>query len=270
MPAPWCGYLTGLSKPTSSQLRPGESTGLVLATGTTEAGLGRVPSLRGDPTAAYAAGRRHARTDPGRRRRRHGPRRRPVRTATPGRRAAAGSAPVVQQVTDALDGAATAPGLARADVHRLGIVTPGAFEPGHRPPAQRLPPAQLELPHVLDEHPAALPTPFAYGTTSTWAPSPSSAWARPGGTPAAALLRNHDGLIAALVPRAACTGAGPAARARSSCRCRAPPWSARTPGANAGAYEKPACARPAGLAHSRRPWTWRRPCCAAPAARTRW
>lgn len=44
---------------------------------------------------------------------------------TPGRRADS----VVRQVTEALDGAVADAGLTRADLHRVVIGTPGAFDP---------------------------------------------------------------------------------------------------------------------------------------------
>ncbi|MGW0473367.1 ROK family transcriptional regulator [Streptomyces coeruleorubidus] len=156
------GKLTGLSKPTASQLLARlEAAGLVLATGTTEGRPGPNAQLyEVNPTAGYAAGLdvtpqrilaavaditgrtvgRHELPAPGR------------RTGTP----------VVQQVTDALDGAVKAAGLARDDIHRLVIGTPGAFDPttGRLRYASHLP--GWHSPTLLDELAAALPMPFEY------------------------------------------------------------------------------------------------------------
>ncbi|CAM5539027.1 ROK family transcriptional regulator [Streptomyces griseomycini] len=156
------GALTGLSKPTASQLLARlEAAGLVVATGTTEGRPGPGARLYGvNPAAAHVAGLDVA---PGR-----------IRAAvadvtgrtvgrhelpTPGRRPGAS---VVRQVTDALDGAVRAAGLSRADLHRLVIGTPGAFDPntGRLRYASHLP--GWHSPALLDELAAALPAPFAY------------------------------------------------------------------------------------------------------------
>lgn len=135
------GKLTGLSKPTASQLLARlEAAGLVIATGTGTDGSGTGASDSGagrpgpnaqlytvDPTAAYAAG---VDVTPervlaavadltGRTVGEHA-------VPTPGRRPAE---PVVRQVTTALDGAVKAAGLVRSDVRRAVIGTPGAFDP---------------------------------------------------------------------------------------------------------------------------------------------
>jgi predicted NBD/HSP70 family sugar kinase len=156
------GKLTGLSKPTASQLLARlESSGLVLATGTTEGRPGPGAQLyEVNPAAAYAAGLDvtperilAAVADiTGRTVGRH-------ELPTPGRRSAT---PVVQQVTDALDGAVKAAGLARDDVHRLVIGTPGAFDPntGRLRYASHLP--GWHSPALLDELAAALPMPVEY------------------------------------------------------------------------------------------------------------
>src|SRR4051794_22574868 len=156
------GKLTGLSKPTASQLLARlESAGLVLATGTSEGRPGPNAQLYAvNPAAAHAAG---LDVTPGR-----------IRAAvaditgrtvgeyelpTPGRRP---EQPVVRQVTDALDGAVKAAGLARDDVHRLVIGTPGAFDPGtgRLRYASHLP--GWHSPTLLDELAAALPMPVEY------------------------------------------------------------------------------------------------------------
>ncbi|GAA2275559.1 ROK family transcriptional regulator [Streptomyces atrovirens] len=156
------GKLTGLSKPTASQLLARlEAAGLVLATGTTEGRPGPGAQLyEVNPAAAYAAGLdvnhrriRAAVADvTGRTVGRH-------ELPVPGRRS---GVPVVQQVTDALDGAVKAAGLSRADVHRLVIGTPGAFDPntGRLRYASHLP--GWHSPTLLDELAAALPMPFEY------------------------------------------------------------------------------------------------------------
>ncbi|MET8897201.1 ROK family transcriptional regulator [Streptomyces albogriseolus] len=154
--------LTGLSKPTASQLLARlEAAGLVLATGTTDGRPGPNAQLYAvNPAAAYAAALdvnphriRAAVADiTGRTVGHH-------ELPTPGRRPAV---PVVQQVTDALDGAVKAAGLTRADVHRTVIGTPGAFDPntGRLRYASHLP--GWHSPTLLDELAAALPMPCEY------------------------------------------------------------------------------------------------------------
>ncbi|MDN3270880.1 ROK family transcriptional regulator [Streptomyces sp. MA15] len=156
------GELTGLSKPTASQLLARlEAAGLVLATGTTEGRPGPGAQLYAvNPAAAYAAGLdvsphriRAAVADiTGRTVGHH-------ELPTPGRRPAV---PVVQQVLDALDGAVKAAGLTRVDVHRTVIGTPGAFDPntGRLRYASHLP--GWHSPTLLEELAAALPMPVAY------------------------------------------------------------------------------------------------------------
>ncbi|MFH9175352.1 ROK family transcriptional regulator [Streptomyces albogriseolus] len=156
------GKLTGLSKPTAGQLLARlEAAGLVLATGTTEGRPGPGAQLYAvNPAAAYVAALdvnphriRAAVADiTGRTVGHH-------ELPTPGRRRAV---PVVQQVTDALDGAVKAAGLTRADIHRTVIGTPGAFDPntGRLRYASHLP--GWHDPTLLDELAAALPMPCAY------------------------------------------------------------------------------------------------------------
>ncbi|CAM5341447.1 ROK family transcriptional regulator [Streptomyces hirsutus] len=196
------GKLTGLSKPTASQLLARlEAAGLVLATGTTEGRPGPGAQLyEVDPAAAYAAGLdvtpgliRAAVADiTGRTVGRY-------ELATPGRRAGAGAAPVVQQVTDALDGAVKAAGLARADVHRLVIGTPGAFDPGtgRLRYASHLP--GWHSPTVLDELTAALPMPFAYENDVNLVALAEQRLGAARGHTDFVLLWNQEGLGAALV-----------------------------------------------------------------------
>ncbi|MGQ4446762.1 ROK family protein [Streptomyces griseus] len=155
------GKLTGLSKPTASQLLARlEAAGLVVATGTSEgrpgpnaqlytvnaraahvAGLD-VNAQRIIAAVADVTGRTVGRFE----------------LATPGRRADR----VVRQVADALDGAVKDAGLTRADVHRLVIGTPGAFDPGtgRLRYASHLP--GWHSPTLLDELAAFLPMPVEY------------------------------------------------------------------------------------------------------------
>ena len=140
------GKLTGLSKPTASQLLARlEAAGLVLATGTTEgrpgpnaqlyevnAGAAHVAGLDVTPARILAAVADITGETVGR----------VTSCRTPGRRADS----VVRQVTEALDGAGEG-GLDRpADSTGWSIGTPGAFDPTHRPAAVRLAPARLALP----------------------------------------------------------------------------------------------------------------------------
>ncbi|MGW0345727.1 ROK family transcriptional regulator [Streptomyces anthocyanicus] len=193
------GKLTGLSKPTASQLLARlEAAGLVLAGGTTEGHPGPGAQLyEVNPAAAYAAG---IDVTPDR-----------VLAAvadvtgrtvgryelpTPGRRAAT---PVVQQVTDALDGAVKAAGLARDDVHRLVIGTPGAFDPGtgRLRYASHLP--GWHSPALLEELAAALPMPVEYENDVNLAAVAEQRLGAARGHEDFVLLWNQEGLGAALV-----------------------------------------------------------------------
>ncbi|MGW2044434.1 ROK family transcriptional regulator [Streptomyces sp. NPDC001858] len=156
------GKLTGLSKPTASQLLARlEAAGLVLATGTTEGRPGPNAQLyEVNPAAAHAAGLDVT------------PERVLAAVAdvtgrtlgtyevpTPGRKTAEA---VVRQVTGALDGAVKAAGLTLDDVRRLVVATPGAFDPttGRLRYASHLP--GWHSPALLDELAAALPMPVEY------------------------------------------------------------------------------------------------------------
>ncbi|MGC0382667.1 ROK family transcriptional regulator [Streptomyces sp. SAI-129] len=193
------GKLTGLSKPTASQLLARlEAAGLVLAGGTTEGRPGPGAQLyEVNPAAAYAAG---LDVSPGR-----------ILAAvadvtgrtvgryelpTPGRRPAV---PVVQQVTDALDGAVKAAGLARADVHRLVVGTPGAFDPGtgRLRYASHLP--GWHSPALLEELAAALPMPVEYENDVNLAAVAEQRLGAARGHEDFVLLWNQEGLGAALV-----------------------------------------------------------------------
>ncbi|MFF9620212.1 ROK family protein [Streptomyces griseosporeus] len=193
------GKLTGLSKPTASQLLARlEAAGLVLATGTSEGRPGPNAQLyEVNPAAAHAAG---LDVTPQR-----------IRAAvaditgrtvgsyelpTPGRRPAQ---PVVQQVTDALDGAVKAAGLARDDVHRLVIGTPGAFDPGtgRLRYASHLP--GWHSPTLLDELAAALPMPVEYENDVNLVAVAEQRLGAARGHEDFVLLWNQEGLGASLV-----------------------------------------------------------------------
>ncbi|MEW2563812.1 ROK family transcriptional regulator [Streptomyces griseorubiginosus] len=193
------GKLTGLSKPTASQLLARlEASGLVLATGTSEGRPGPNAQLyEVDPTAAYAAGLDVT------------PERILAAVAditgrtvgsyelpTPGRRP---TQPVVRQVTDALDGAVKAAGLARGDLHRLVIGTPGAFDPntGRLRYASHLP--GWHTPALLDEIAAVLPMPVEYENDVNLVAVAEQRLGAARGHEDFVLLWNEGGLGAALV-----------------------------------------------------------------------
>ena len=155
------GKLTGLSKPTASQLLARlEAAGLVRATGTTAGRPGPNAQLYSvNPAAAHVAG-----LDVTAERIKAAVADITGRTVgtfdlpTPHRRA--GSA--VEHVVQALEGAVKAAGLSRADLHRVVIGTPGAFDPstGRLRYASHLP--GWHSPALLDELAAALPMPLEY------------------------------------------------------------------------------------------------------------
>ncbi|MBC2901010.1 ROK family transcriptional regulator [Streptomyces cupreus] len=193
------GKLTGLSKPTASQLLARlEAAGLVRVTGTSEGRPGPSAQLYAvNPAAAYAAG---LDVTPDR-----------LRAAvadltgqtvgefelpTPGRRP---TQPVVQQVTAALDGAVKAAGLTRDDVHRLVIGTPGAFDPstGRLRYAAHLP--GWHSPALLDELAAALPMPLEYENDVNLVAVAEQRIGAARGHDDFVLLWNQEGLGAALV-----------------------------------------------------------------------
>ncbi|MCX5420857.1 ROK family transcriptional regulator [Streptomyces sp. NBC_00078] len=193
------GKLTGLSKPTASQLLARlEAAGLVLATGTTEGRPGPNAQLyEVNPAAAYAAGldvtpERVLAAVADITGRRVGS----YELPTPGRRP---TQPVVRQVTDALDGAVKAAGLTRGDVHRLVIGTPGAFDPntGRLRYASHLP--GWHTPALLDELAAALPMPVEYENDVNLAAVAEQRLGAARGHEDFVLLWNEGGLGAALV-----------------------------------------------------------------------
>ncbi|MBD0418361.1 ROK family transcriptional regulator [Streptomyces sp. TRM S81-3] len=193
------GTLTGLSKPTASQLLARlEAAGLVLAGGTTEGRPGPGARLyEVNPAAAYAAGLDVTPTRilaavadiTGRTVGRH-------ELPTPRGRTVA---PVVQQVTDALDGAVRAAGLARDDVHRLVIGTPGAFDPnsGRLRYASHLP--GWHSPGLLGELAAALPMPVEYENDVNLAAVAEQRLGAARGHEDFVLLWSQEGMGAALV-----------------------------------------------------------------------
>ncbi|MEU6536441.1 ROK family transcriptional regulator [Streptomyces sp. NPDC047000] len=193
------GKLTGLSKPTASQLLARlEAAGLVVVTGTSEGRPGPGAQLYSvNPAAAYAAG---LDVNPVRIRaavaditgRTVGE----YRLDTPGRRAGQS---VVRQVTDALDGAVKAAGLARADLRRLVIGTPGAFDPGtgRLRYASHLP--GWHSPALLGELAAALPLPVEYENDVNLVALAEQRLGAARGHGDFVLLWNQEGLGAALV-----------------------------------------------------------------------
>ncbi|WP_062650381.1 ROK family transcriptional regulator [Streptomyces maremycinicus] len=193
------GKLTGLSKPTASQLLARlEAAGLVLATGTTEGRPGPNAQLyEVNPAAAYAAGLDVT------------PERvlaavadatgRTVGTfevPTPGRKTPDA---VVRQVTEALDGAVKAAHLTRDDVRRLVVATPGAFDPttGRLRYASHLP--GWHSPALLDDLAAALPMPVEYENDVNLAAVAEQRLGAARGHEDFVLLWNEAGLGAALV-----------------------------------------------------------------------
>ncbi|WP_432133055.1 MULTISPECIES: ROK family transcriptional regulator [unclassified Streptomyces] len=193
------GKLTGLSKPTASQLLARlEAAGLVLATGTSEGRPGPNAQLyEVNPDAGYAAGLDVT------------PERALAAVAditgrtvgthevpAPGRKTAEA---VVRQVTDALDGAVKAAGLARDDVRRLVVATPGAFDPttGRLRYASHLP--GWHSPALLDELAAALPMPVEYENDVNLAAVAEQRLGAARGHQDFVLLWNQEGLGAALV-----------------------------------------------------------------------
>ncbi|MFJ6635984.1 ROK family transcriptional regulator [Streptomyces sp. NPDC091376] len=192
------GKLTGLSKPTASQLLARlEAAGLVVATGTTEGRPGPNAQLYTiNARSAFAAG---LDVTPQR-----------IRAAvaditgatvgefvlpTPARRGEG----VVRQVTDALDGAVKAAGITRADVHRLVIGTPGAFDPstGRLRYASHLP--GWHSPTLLDELAAVLPMPVEYENDVNLVAVAEQRLGAARGHDDFVLLWNEEGLGAALV-----------------------------------------------------------------------
>lgn len=190
------GHLTGLSKPTASQLLARlEAAGLVVATGTDGGRPGPNAQLyEVNPRAAYVGGL----------------------DVTPCRVLAAvadlagtvvGTHEVpytegkeaIEQVTEALGGAVKAAGLHRSDLHRVVIATPGAFDPqtGRLRYASHLP--GWHSPTLLEELAAALPMPVEYENDVNLAAVAEQRLGAARGHEDFVLLWNEDGLGAALV-----------------------------------------------------------------------
>ncbi|MEL5959423.1 ROK family transcriptional regulator [Streptomyces sp. CLV115] len=192
------GKLTGLSKPTASQLLARlEAAGLVVATGTVAGRPGPNAQLYGvNARAAHVAG-----LDVNARR---------IVAAvadvtgetvgsfelrTPGRRADS----VVRLVAQALDGAVKDAGLTRGDVHRVVIGTPGAFDPGtgRLRYASHLP--GWHSPTLLEELAAFLPMPVEYENDVNLVAVAEQRLGAARGHDDFVLLWNEEGLGAALV-----------------------------------------------------------------------
>ncbi|MEU5147305.1 ROK family transcriptional regulator [Streptomyces yangpuensis] len=190
------GHLTGLSKPTASQLLARlEAAGLVVVTGTDGGRPGPSAQLYAiNPRAAYVGGL----------------------DVTPGRVLAAVAdltgtviashevpytegAQAVDQVTEALGGAVEAAGLRRCDLHRVVIGTPGAFDPqtGRLRYASHLP--GWHSPTLLDDLAAALPMPVEYENDVNLAAVAEQRLGAARGHEDFVLLWNEEGLGAALV-----------------------------------------------------------------------
>ncbi|ARI54488.1 MULTISPECIES: ROK family transcriptional regulator [Streptomyces] len=192
------GKLTGLSKPTASQLLARlEAAGLVVATGTSEGRPGPSAQLYTvNARAAHVAG-----LDVNSRRIMAavadvtGAVVGEFELATPGRRADS----VVRQVADALDGAVKEAGLVRADIHRIVIGTPGAFDPGtgRLRYASHLP--GWHSPTLLDELAASLPMPVEYENDVNLVAVAEQRLGAARGHDDFVLLWNEEGLGAALV-----------------------------------------------------------------------
>ncbi|MEV0785041.1 ROK family transcriptional regulator [Streptomyces sp. NPDC050423] len=192
------GKLTGLSKPTASQLLARlEAAGLVVATGTAAGRPGPNAQLYAvNASAAHVAGLDvnaqrivAAVADV------TGETVGEFELRTPGRRADS----VVRQVADALDGAVKDAGLTRSDVHRLVIGTPGAFDPGtgRLRYASHLP--GWHSPTLLDELAAFLPMPVEYENDVNLVAVAEQRLGAARGHDDFVLLWNEEGLGAALV-----------------------------------------------------------------------
>ncbi|MFB6579307.1 ROK family protein [Streptomyces sp. NPDC056402] len=190
------GHLTGLSKPTASQLLARlEAVGLVVATGTDGGRPGPSAQLYEiNPRAAHVGGL----------------------DVTPERVLAAVAdltgtvvathevpytegADAVAQVTEALGGAARAAGLHPTDLRRVVIGTPGAFDPqtGRLRYASHLP--GWHSPTLLEELAAALPMAVEYENDVNLAAVAEQRLGAARGHADFVLLWNEEGLGAALV-----------------------------------------------------------------------
>lgn len=194
------GKLTGLSKPTASQLLARlEAAGLVVGTGTSEGRPGPSAQLYAvNPAAAHVAG-----VDVTAARVRAGVADITGRTVgthevpTRGRQRAGQSA--VEQVVEAVEGAAKDAGLSRSALHRVVIGTPGAFDPstGRLRYASHLP--GWHSPTLLDELAAALPMPLGYDNDVNLAAVAELRRGAARGHEDFVLLWNEEGIGAAVV-----------------------------------------------------------------------
>jgi predicted NBD/HSP70 family sugar kinase len=194
------GKLTGLSKPTASQLLARlEAAGLVVVTGRSEGRPGPNAQLYAvNPDAAHVAG-----VDVTTSRIRAGVADITGRTIgthqvpTPPRGREAGE--TVRLVVRAVEGAAEAAGVHRADLHRIVIGTPGAFDPstGRLRYASHLP--GWHSPTLLDELATALPMPLDFDNDVNLAAVAEQRLGVAEGHDDFVLLWNQEGIGAALV-----------------------------------------------------------------------
>lgn len=203
------GKLTGLSKPTASQLLARlEAAGLVLATGSSEGRPGPNAQLYAvNPDAAHVAG-----VDVTTARVLAGvaditgrtigtcelPTPPPSRTAESADPAQP-SPGAAESVLRAVDGAAADAGADRAALHRVVIGTPGAFDPntGRLRYASHLP--GWHSPTLLDELAAALPMPLEYDNDVNLVAIAEQRLGSAGDHDDFVLLWNQEGIGAALV-----------------------------------------------------------------------
>lgn len=192
------GKLTGLSKPTASQLLARlEAAGLVVVTGTSEGRPGPNAQLYAvNPDAAYVAGLDV--TSLGLRAAVADITGRTVGTFeahAPGRPRSG----AVASVVEAVEGAAKDAGVRREELRRLVIGTPGAFDPstGRLRYASHLP--GWHSPTLLDELAAALPIPLEYDNDVNLAAVAEQRLGAARGHEDFVLLWNEQGIGAALV-----------------------------------------------------------------------
>jgi predicted NBD/HSP70 family sugar kinase len=198
------GALTGLSKPTASQLLARlETAGLVVITGTSEGRPGPNAQLYAvNGAAAYVggvdvttAGIRAGVADVA------GRVAGTYELPGPGRTAVAGTAAPgpPELVRRALEGAAEAAGVPLSALHRAVIGTPGAFDPstGRLRYASHLP--GWHSPALLDELAAAVPVPLEYDNDVNLAAVAEQRLGAARGHEDFVLLWNEQGIGAALV-----------------------------------------------------------------------
>ncbi|HEX5568522.1 MAG TPA: ROK family transcriptional regulator [Streptomyces sp.] len=193
------GRLTGLSKPTASQLLARlEAVDLVVATGTSRGHPGPGAQLYAlNPAAAHVAGLdvtadriRAAVADI------TGRTTGTFELLTPRRQS---SEPTVQRVVRAVEGAAEAAGLTLDRLHRVVIGTPGTFDPrsGRLRHAAHLP--GWHSPALLEELAAALPMPLDYDNDVNLVAVAEQRRGAARGHDDFVLLWNEQGIGAALV-----------------------------------------------------------------------